>query len=203
MTNRRRRAGTFRTGAVAVAAVALLTTGVTGAVATTPADSVRQSTTVSAQAELPDDSWWGVRDGKTTTPYNEYNPGYKFGCNGDQRHKGLDIGAPTGTTIHAWGSGKVVGTGYDDGGYHRWIQVYFPSIDMSMTLGHLLDGSQLKVGSTFEKGDVWAKVGTEADGLNHPHVHYRASKGNHGEAAIGPCEDMDPFVIWDALGLPA
>lgn len=157
---------------------------------------------VTAQvAEMPDGTWWGVQDGETTTAYNEYNAGYQFGCNGDQRHKGIDVGAPTGTTIYAWGSGEVVGRGYDDGGYNRWIQVYFPSVDMSMTLGHLLDGSEMAVGTKFAQGDKWAEVGTVDDGLNHSHVHYRASNGNHGNSAIGPCEDMDPFVIWDALGL--
>lgn len=203
MKIRHLRAGRLRTGAVALTAAALLATGASGAVASAPADAGQQRTAVSAPAELPDNSWWGVPNGETTFGYDEHSPGYQFGCNGDERHKGLDIGAPTGTKIHAWGTGEVVGSGYDDGGYHRWIQVYFPEIDMSMTLGHLLDGSQMDVGTKFEEGDVWAEIGTEADGINHTHVHYRASKGNHGANPISPCDDMDPFVIWDALGLPA
>ncbi|WP_180929130.1 M23 family metallopeptidase [Streptomyces sp. AJS327] len=202
MRTTRFRSTGVRAGAVAVAAVALLATSASGAVAAAPADTARHAASVSAQDGLPDNSWWGVPNGETTAAYNEHFPGYAFGCDGDERHKGLDIGAPTGTTIHAWGEGEVVGTGYDDGGYHRWIQVYFPSIDMSMTLGHLLDGSEKAVGSTFKEGDVLAEVGTEADGINHTHVHYRAAKGNHGAEPVGPCEDMDPFVIWEALGLP-
>ncbi|MFY1593155.1 M23 family metallopeptidase [Micromonospora sp. WMMD737] len=154
-------------------------------------------------APLPAGTWWGVEDGRTTSNYKEYFPGYQFGCGGDQRHKGVDVGAPTGNRIYAWGAGRVVGRGYDPGGYNRWIQAYFPSVNMSLTLGHLLDGSELRVGTTFTKGTRWAKIGTRADGLNHSHVHFRAARGNHGASPIGPCEDMNPFILWDALGLPS
>ncbi|MFJ9890509.1 M23 family metallopeptidase [Streptomyces sp. NPDC091287] len=188
-----------------LAAVAAAVVMVTGLAVASPAASA--STAVSAPpvaaAELPAGTWWGVQGGVTTSNYNEYFPGYQFGCNGDQRHKGVDVGAPTGNQVYAWGRGRVVGRGYDPGGYNRWIQVYFPSVDMSLTLGHLLDGSELRVGTTFTRGALWAKVGTRADGLNHAHVHFRATRGNHGASPIGPCEDMNPFVLWDALGLPS
>ncbi len=190
-------AGLFLAGATATA----------GATESAPAHQRPALASVSESAvapnDLPDNTWWGVTNGETTTSYDEYIPGYEFGCNGDQRHKGLDVGAETGSPIYAWSDGEVVGRGYDDGGYHRWIQVYFPDVDMSMTLGHLLNGSEMQVGDTFSQGDKWAEVGTVADGLNHAHVHYRAAEGNWGASAIGPCDDMDPFVIWDALGLPA
>lgn len=149
---------------------------------------------------IPAGTWWGVYDGYTTAEYNEYIEGYQFGCNGDQRHKGVDVGASTGNYAYAWGPGKVVGTGYDGGGYNRWMQVYFPSTDQSLTLGHLLDGSQLAVGTWFEKGDYWARVGTADDGLGSPHIHFRAGWGNHGWSPIGPCEDIDPYIVWRDLG---
>ncbi|MFE9042563.1 M23 family metallopeptidase [Streptomyces sp. NPDC007818] len=189
------------------AVAALASAGLLAALPVTTAAATGPGTIAAARsadaAALPAGTWWGVKGGYTTANYNEYFPGYQFGCNGDQRHKGVDVGAPTGNRVYAWGNGRVVGRGYDAGGYNRWIQVYFPSVNMSLTLGHLLDGSELRVGTTFRKGDVWAKVGTKADGLNHAHTHFRAARGNHGASPIGPCEDMNPFIIWDALGLPS
>ncbi|MGW8986326.1 M23 family metallopeptidase [Streptomyces parvus] len=194
-----------RLAVTATAVAALSLTTAIGASAA-PAATARTSAVVSsveARASLPAGTWWGVQGGRTTANYNQFFSGYKFGCNGDQRHKGVDVGAPTGNRIYAWGAGRVVGRGYDAGGYHRWIQVYFPSVNMSLTLGHLRDGSEMKLGTTFAKGARWATVGTKADGLNHAHVHFRAARGNHGAAPIGPCEDMNPFIVWDALGLPS
>jgi len=187
--------------ATVAAAIAMLTTSAT----ITASAAEPTSTTASPpsiQAVMPANTWWGVRGGRTTSEYNEYFPGYAFGCNGDQRHKGVDVGAPTGNRIHAWGTGRVVGRGFDPGGYNRWIQVYFPRIDMSMTLGHLLNGSEMTVGTTFQVGDLWGRIGTVEDGLNHSHVHYRAGWGNHGDNPIGPCNDVDPYIVWDALDVP-
>lgn len=162
----------------------------------------RTASSITVQSTMPAGTWWGVRGGRTTASYNQYFPGYRFGCRGDQRHKGVDVGAPTGNRIHAWGKGRVVGRGYDTGGYNRWIQVYFPRVNMSLTLGHLRNGTEMRVGQHFTRGRVWARIGTKADGLNHSHVHYRAARGNHGRYPIGPCEDMNPFILWKALGLP-
>jgi len=203
---RPRRSLTRTTAAALTAAgllVALAPTTATADSSPATASTKPVAQSVDTAAALPAGTWWGVQGGRTTSHYNEYFPGYKFGCNGDQRHKGVDVGAPTGNRIYAWGRGRVVGRGYDPGGYHRWIQVYFPSVNMSLTLGHLRDGSEMPVGTTFNKGALWAKVGTKTDGLNHAHVHFRAARGNHGTAPIGPCEDMNPFTLWNALGLPS
>ncbi|MFB6550768.1 MULTISPECIES: M23 family metallopeptidase [unclassified Streptomyces] len=186
-----------------LAAAAAMVAGLMAAAPAAAAPDQKSATARAVAAELPAGTWWGVQGGVTTSHYNEFFPGYRFGCDGDQRHKGVDVGAPTGNRVYAWGRGRVVGRGYDPGGYNRWIQVYFPSVDMSLTLGHLLDGSEMRVGTTFTRGARWAKVGTEADGLNHSHVHFRAARGNHGASPVGPCEDMNPFILWDALGLPS
>lgn len=158
---------------------------------------------VSTAATMPAGTWWGVYNGRTTASFDEYIPGYDFGCNGAPYHAGVDVGAPTGNWIYAWGPGRVVGRGYDNGGYNRWIQVYFPSTNQSLTLGHLLDGTELPVGTWFERGDKWAEIGTNADGLGASHVHFRADWGNHGYYPISPCEDINPFVVWDDLGNPS
>lgn len=81
-------------------------------------------------AQLPAGRWWGDQDGVTTSHYNEFFPGHR---------------------LYAWGRGRGVGRGYDPGGCNRWIQIHFPSVDMSLTLGHLLGGSETRVGTTFTR----------------------------------------------------
>lgn len=192
--------GTVGVGALASgAAAATQSTGEEPA-RSNDASATAESSDVSTATSMPAGTWWGVYDGYTHHTFDEYIPGYTFGCNGAPYHAGVDVGAPTGNWIYAWGPGKVVGRGYDDGGYNRWIQVYFPSTNQSLTLGHLLNGTELPVGTWFDKGDKWAEIGTAEDGLGVPHVHFRADWGNHGYYPISPCEDIDPFVVWDDLG---
>lgn len=166
---------------------------------------------------LPKNTWWGVHNGENHNGYNilMYNGNYPFGCNGDSRHKGIDI-RPKGSwvrgigavpsftrnSIYAWGRCVVRINGYDAGGYYRYIQVYFPKVNMTLTLGHLKNGSTYPVGTWFNEGDHMGDIGTKRDGLGARHVHYRVSRGDWGEYTIPPCRDMNPFILWNALDLP-
>lgn len=156
--------------------------------------------------KMPRNTWWGVgpkwlTKPFTTTKYRQYlwKGQYPFGCRGNSRHHGLDVGNKRGMPIYAWGRCVIRINGYDNGGYHRYIQVYFPDVNMTLTLGHLLNGSTYPVGTWFNTGDYIAKVGTKADGLTHPHVHYRGARGDWGNTVIYPCGDIHPVIVWNAL----
>lgn len=172
--------------------------------------------------ELVNDSWWlvpsyGGEKCHTSTEYNQkvgWPKGYPFGCPpgknrrgyaiGDSRHHGIDIDSGTGAPIHAWGRGRVRYNAYEKDGYHRFIGLYYPDADMSVDMGHLLNGSvQVGVGKHFEAGDVLAKIGTRADGITHSHVHKRVGHGDYGSHSIPACKDVDPLILWKKLGLPA
>lgn len=159
-------------------------------------------------ARMPRNSWWGVtaarRGGRkpyTTTSYRQYlwNGTYPFGC-GNSRHHGVDVGNVTGMPIHAWGPGTVVSTGYDQGGYYRWIQIFYPRANATITYGHLRNGTQLRVGAKVRLGTRIAKVGTKWEGINHPHVHFRAAWGKWINC-IPPCSDINPYLVWRRMGL--
>lgn len=154
---------------------------------------------------LPSNTWYGVGPKwgykpHTTTSYLKYlwQGRYPYGCK-NSRHHGLDIGKTVGMPIYTWGRCKITLNRYDLYGYHRYVQVYFPSVNMSLTLGHLRNGSTYPVGTWFKKGQYIAKVGTKREGINHPHVHYRAARGNWGRTPIPPCSDLNPAQIWNAL----
>lgn len=161
-------------------------------------------------------AWWGVVGGENHNGYNvRMYSGYQFGCNGDERHKGIDI-RPKGSGgpgnfidagvpgyILAWGDGIIRFNSYDDGGYNRFIGVYFPSIDMSLDIGHLRNGDVRfrDTGDRFEQGEILASIGSKDDGLGARHVHFRAGSGHWGATAITPCKDINPYRVWQALGL--
>lgn len=158
-------------------------------------------------------TWWGVEDGEHHNGYNILmNRGrYPFGCGGDSRHKGLDV-RPKNTGSHRtgfWADGKryrvwswgyciLRWNAYNNGGYHRYIQVYFPEVDASLTIGHVMNGSTYPVGTVFQTGDRWCDVGTLRDGLGARHIHYRAAWGDW-HSPIGPCNDIHPGRVWNAL----
>lgn len=156
---------------------------------------------------IPRGTWWAVgkkgrwgRKPRTTTGYKVYcwRGRYPFGCSGNSRHHGLDIGNQKGMPIYAWGRCVIRVNGYDHGGYARYVQVFFPDVNWSLTLGHLLNGSTYPVGTWFRKGQYIARVGTKRDGINHPHVHYRAAPGDW-RRAIPPCADRPPGILWNKL----
>lgn len=158
---------------------------------------------------MPAGTWWGVGRYKGRRPRTVTGHGvllwkgkYPFGCNARpqtrSRHMGLDIGNIPGSPLYAWADGYVIATGYDAGGYHRWLQVVFPSVNWSLTLGHLLNGSQVRVGTRFQRGQYLARIGTKRDGLTYPHVHYRSAPGRW-RRCITPCASVPPIRLWNRL----
>jgi len=110
-------------------------------------------------------------------------------------HVGLDLGAPAGTPVYAFGSGTVhaVVVNDDDGSYGPTLvthhQLALPARvgeapsganqSFWVLYGHLSWASieHWKVGDSFEAGDVLARLGEEHEnGGWPPHVHVQLSR---------------------------
>ena len=91
-----------------------------------------------------------------------------FGQRGGRLHAGIDIGVPTGTSVHAADSGRVVISGWQ-GGYGNFVCIQHTS-RLTTCYGH---NSRLGVrkGQAVRKGGVIAKSGSTGNSTG-PHVHF-------------------------------
>jgi murein DD-endopeptidase MepM/ murein hydrolase activator NlpD len=90
-----------------------------------------------------------------------------------RRHKGVDIAAPTGTSVFASAEGEVVRTGFDAAGYGRFIEVRHPN-GMNTLYAHLsrVDVSR---GSRVGSGERIGLVGTTGRSTG-PHLHFEVRR---------------------------
>jgi murein DD-endopeptidase MepM/ murein hydrolase activator NlpD len=90
-------------------------------------------------------------------------------------HGGIDIGAPSGTPIHAAASGKVICAAWRSGGSGNTIIIDHGG-GITTLYFHIKNGGILvKEGQTVVAGDVIAKVGST--GLSTgPHLHFEVRK---------------------------
>lgn len=90
-------------------------------------------------------------------------------------HGGIDIGAPSGTPIHAAASGKVICAAWRDGGSGNTVIIDHGG-GITTLYFHIKNGGILvKEGQTVKAGDVIAKVGST--GLSTgPHLHFEVRK---------------------------
>jgi len=115
-------------------------------------------------------------------------------------HKGVDIGLPTGTEIHAGFDGTVTATGYDAGGYGNYVvvQMVTNSGDVIEAKYAHCDSLLVSIGQTVSEGDVIATVGSTGNSTG-PHLHlevlkngqylnpiYFAITGDDGSSRIPP-----------------
>lgn len=164
---------------------------------------------------MPRGTWWGLENAEHHNGYNiiMYRGRYPFGCRGDSRHKGYDA-RPRGSRrwgrfianrsrnrFYSWGRCVVRFVRYDPGGYHTFVGLYFPHVNMSMDVGHLKRGSTVRAGKWLRRGDVIGLCGTKRDGLGARHVHIRVSRGNWKQWSIPPCRDVYPGILWRKVGL--
>ena len=91
-----------------------------------------------------------------------------------RQHKGVDIAAPTGTTVFVSAEGEVLRTGYDAGGYGRFIEVAHAN-GMSTLYAHLsrVDVSR---GEHVGPGERIGLVGTTGRSTG-PHLHFEVRRG--------------------------
>jgi len=92
-----------------------------------------------------------------------------------RRHEGVDIAAPQGTGVFSAAEGHVVRTGYDAGGYGRFIEIRHPN-GMSTLYGHL---SRVDVasGETVYAGLRIGLVGSTGRSTG-PHLHFEVRRGD-------------------------
>jgi len=125
----------------------------------------------SIQRGQPD---WNPGVMEITTPIPGYRIGSAFGMRHhpilqiDRLHAGGDIGAPSGTPIHAVADGTVVVAG-ERGGYGLAVV-----IDHGHSLGTLYGHQSsiaVRVGQEVERGDVIGYVGSTGASTG-PHLHF-------------------------------
>ncbi len=95
-------------------------------------------------------------------------------------HKGVDIAAPQGTSVFVASEGEVVRTGYEAGGYGRFIEVRHPN-GMSTLYAHL---SRVDVarGDRLGSGERIGLVGSTGRSTG-PHLHFEVRRN---EAQVNP-----------------
>jgi murein DD-endopeptidase MepM/ murein hydrolase activator NlpD len=84
-------------------------------------------------------------------------------------HKGIDIGSPDGTPVHAPASGRVIKAGMGNG-YGREVQLDHGN--GIVTLYAHLSGFNVVEGHTVVKGEVIGYVGHSGSRVTGPNLHY-------------------------------
>jgi murein DD-endopeptidase MepM/ murein hydrolase activator NlpD len=112
-----------------------------------------------------------------------------------RRHEGVDIAAPTGTGVRVAAEGRILRTGYDAGGYGRFIEVRHPN-GMSTLYGHL---SRIDVasGDAVVSGQRIGLVGSTGRSTG-PHLHFEVRRGDR---QVNPAKVMGrefAMVVSDA-----
>jgi murein DD-endopeptidase MepM/ murein hydrolase activator NlpD len=92
-----------------------------------------------------------------------------------RRHEGVDIAAPTGTGVRVAAEGRVLRTGYDAGGYGRFIEVQHPN-GMSSLYGHL-SRIDVATGDAVASGQRIGLVGSTGRSTG-PHLHFEVRRGD-------------------------
>ncbi|WP_332659951.1 M23 family metallopeptidase [Brevundimonas sp.] len=92
-----------------------------------------------------------------------------------RNHEGVDIAAPQGTGVFVSAEGSVVRTGYDAGGYGRFVEIRHPN-GMTTLYGHL---SRLDVasGDRVDGGQRIGLVGSTGRSTG-PHLHFEVRRGD-------------------------
>jgi len=96
------------------------------------------------------------------------------GADRGRAHKGVDMAAPTGTSVYAAAEGRVLRTGYDAGGYGNFVEVRHPN-GMTSLYGHL---SRIDVasGMPLTGGQRLGLVGSTGYSTG-PHLHFEVKRG--------------------------
>jgi murein DD-endopeptidase MepM/ murein hydrolase activator NlpD len=146
---------------------------------TTPTDlgAVPESPPLTAVAEAAGPV---VREIAFETPVKGYGINSPFGPRrlpgqAARNHEGVDIAAPQGTAVYVAAEGSVARSGYDAGGYGRFVEIRHPN-GMTTLYGHL---SRLDVasGDRLGAGERIGLVGSTGRSTG-PHLHFEVRRGD-------------------------
>ena len=102
---------------------------------------------------------------------------------GSTNHKGIDIGAPSGTKIYAAAAGTVTLAGWNDG--YGYCTIINHGGGYSTLYGHQRQKPIVKVGQTVQAGQLIGYVGTTGNSTG-PHLHFEYMKNG---------KQMDPSKL--------
>lgn len=124
-------------------------------------------------AYLPDGS--AVFDGYIWPAQGILTSGY--GWRWGRMHRGIDIGAPTGTPVHAAAAGVVEFSGWNSGGYGNMVEVRHPDGSMTRYAHH--SRNLVRVGDRVAQGQQIAEVGSTGYSTG-PHLHFEIHLPSQG-----------------------
>ncbi|MDI3257869.1 MAG: peptidoglycan DD-metalloendopeptidase family protein [Kyrpidia sp.] len=109
---------------------------------------------------------WPTTSHMINSPFGEWR--------GNERHPGVDIGAPYGAPIYASNGGRVIFAGWDSGGYGNCVRIDHGNGIVTI-YGHM---SQILVspGQAVAQGQVIGRVGATGQATG-PHLHYEVHVG--------------------------
>ena len=109
--------------------------------------------------------------------------GYRSTTVGSTYHKGIDIWAPSGTTILAVLDGVVVANGYNS--YAGYYVILYHGNDLYTHYYHQCKASPVSVGTSVSQGDVIGYVGTTGTSTGN-HLHIGVSIGAMWSGFVDP-----------------
>ncbi|MBA4804170.1 MAG: M23 family metallopeptidase [Brevundimonas sp.] len=121
-----------------------------------------------------------TRDIAFVRPVKGYEVNSRFGLRrlagqAARQHKGVDIAAPQGTGVYSAAEGVVSRTGYDAGGYGRFIELRHPN-GMSTLYGHL-SRVDVATGDRVADDERIGLVGSTGRSTG-PHLHFEVRRGD-------------------------
>jgi len=154
--------------------------------ASTPSDRpsgvVLQLPTLTAKTFLPEVQDYGISTSFIWPANGVLTSG--FGPRWGRIHQGIDIAGPVGTPIVAAASGRVVFSGWNDGGYGYLVEILHP--DGTLTRYGHNSTLYVKVGEEVNQGQLIAAMGSTGFSTG-PHVHFEI-RPNAGTA-------VDPMIF--------
>lgn len=103
----------------------------------------------------------------------------------NRNHKGLDIAAPSGTSIFAGASGTVVSAGWNSGGYGYFVMIDHQN-GYATLYGHMSKVMAV-AGQWVNAGDVIGLVGSTGDSTGN-HLHFEVRYNN-------VCQNPQDYIV--------